>query len=190
MSNQKIIAKIKDGSMSRSERLQLYINAKSYFQRGILKDNPQEILELIETISIPPLQQEYVFMGYCPGASLENRRDDIWIRDGICEFDWIDNERQLRDFYQIMVGDTIILKKRETFGRTMKISAHGKITQRVESRKTNKPYFRVDWRVPYEFLIVPLLGCNATVNPRKLDAVEKAMPEDFWRWLEEGVTPN
>lgn len=68
MSNEKIIQKIKDGTISRADRLKLYKNAKSYFQRGILENNPEEILRLIETISVPPLQQQYVFMGYCPGA--------------------------------------------------------------------------------------------------------------------------
>ena len=187
MSNEKIIQKIKDGTISRADRLKLYKNAKSYFQRGVLENNPEEILILIETISVPPLQQQYVFMGYCPGALLENRQDDIWIADGFCEFNWVTNEKQLSDFYDIMVGDTIILKKRETFGKTMKISGHGKITERVESRKTNKLYFRVDWRVPEEFLIVPLMGCNATVNPRSIESVETDMPEDFWEWLKEGV---
>ena len=52
------------------------------FKKLFLENNPEEILRLIETISVPPLQQQYVFMGYCPGALLENRQDDIWIADG------------------------------------------------------------------------------------------------------------
>ena len=187
MTREITIEKIKNGTISRPDRLKVYKNAKSYFQRGILKDDPEEVMLLIETISVPPLQEQYVFMGYCPNASLENRQDDIWIADGICEFNWVSSEKQLNDFYEIMVGDTIILKKRETFGKTMKISAHGKIIKREESRINKKLYFRVDWRVPKEFLIVPLMGCNATVNPRSIEHVDAEMSEDFWEWLKEGV---
>ena len=54
-------------------------------------------------------------------------------------------------------------------------------------RITKKIYFRVDWRVPKEFLIVPLMGCNSTVNPRSIENVEREMHEDFWAWLKEGI---
>ena len=110
---------------------------QSHISKRCFKNNPEEILRLIETISVPPLQQQYVFMGYCPGALLENRQDDIWIADGFCEFNWVTNEKQLSDFYDIMVGDTIILKKRETFGKTMKISGHGKIRTSESGKQIN-----------------------------------------------------
>ena len=41
--------------------------------------------------------------------------------------------------------------------------------------------------MPEEFFTVPLMGCNATVNPRSIESVETDMPEDFWEWLKEGV---
>jgi hypothetical protein len=144
-------------------------------------------MDAIDTVSVPPLQAEYVFMGYCPGGSLDNRQDDVWIADGICEYDWVSDAIQMTRFYEVMVGDTIILKKRQTYGETMMISAHGKVLKREQSNKTGKRYFRVDWRVPRDFLIVPLMGCNSTVNTRSLKFVEDVMPKDFWGWLREGV---
>jgi hypothetical protein len=186
MASEKIIFGILNGSIPRSERLQIYENAKDQIRKGLNAEIAREVMHVIDTTAVPPLQAEYVFMGYCPDAKLENRQDDIWIKDGICEYNWVSDAKQLSKFDQIMVGDTIILKKREIFGETMKIHAHGKITKRETSDITKKIYFRVDWRVPKEFLIVPLMACNSTVNPRSIENVERAMHEDFWAWLKEG----
>lgn len=182
-----IIQKIINGTMSRVDRLKTYENAKKAYFLGKQPDRARAIMDVIETVSVPPLQAEYVFMGFCPGASLENRQDELWFADGICEFDWVSDPIQMRRFYDIQVGDTIIAKKRERFGETMMISAHGKVVKREESQRTGKLYFRVDWRIPENFLIVPLIGCNSTVNTRTIDFVERTMPKDFWIWLQDGV---
>ena len=187
METDRIIQKIINGTMSRVDRLKIYENAKSLRDAGRDVDRALRIIEAIDTISVPPLQAEYVFMGFCPGASLENRQDELWFADGICEFDWVSDPIQMKRFYEIQVGDTIIAKKRERFGETMMISAHGKVIKREESQRTGKRYFRVDWRVPRDFLIVPLIGCNSTVNTRTIEFVERTMPIDFWEWLKEGI---
>ena len=187
MSDDPIIQKIINGTMSRVDRLKIYENAKRSCDAGKDVDRAKRIMHVIDTVSVPPLQAEYVFMGFCPGASLENRQDELWYADGICEFDWVSDPIQMKRFYDIQVGDTIIAKKRERFGETMMISGHGKVTKREESNRTGKRYFRVDWRIPKDFLIVPLIGCNSTVNTRTLKFVEETMPTDFWNWLREGV---
>jgi hypothetical protein len=187
MSDDPIIQKIINGTMSRVQRLATYENAKRSLRLGKDIERAKQIMHVIDTVSVPPLQAEYVFMGFCPGASLENRQDELWYADGICEFDWVSDPIQMRRFYDIQVGDTIIAKKRERFGETMMISGHGKVIKREESNRTGKRYFRVDWRVPKEFLIVPLIGCNSTVNTRTLKFVEETMPVVFWDWLREGV---
>ena len=138
MVGEKIISGILNGSIPRSERLQIYENAKDEIRKGFNVEIAREIMHVIDTTAVPPLQAEYVFMGYCPDAKLENRQDDIWIKDGICEYNWVSDAKQLSKFDQIMVGDTIILKKREIFGETMKIHAHGKITKRETSEIKKK----------------------------------------------------
>jgi hypothetical protein len=187
MSDDPIIQKIINGTMSRVQRLTTYDNAKRSLVAGKDVERAERIMHAIDTVSVPPLQAEYVFMGFCPGASLENRQDELWYADGICEFDWVSDPIQMRRLYDIQVGDTIIAKKRERFGETMMISGHGKVIKREESNRTGKRYFRVNWRVPKDFLIVPLIGCNSTVNTRTLKFVEETMPLDFWDWLREGV---
>jgi hypothetical protein len=191
MSDDTVIQSIINGTMSRVQRLRIYENAKKSLAAGKNIERAERILHAIDTVSVPPLQAEYVFMGFCPGASLENRQDELWYADGICEFDWVSNPIQMRRFYDIQVGDTIITKKRERFGETMMISGHGEVIKRETSNRTGKRYFRVNWRVPKDFLIVPLIGCNSTVNTRTLKFVEETMPPDFWEWLREGVeVPN
>ena len=73
METDRIIQKIINGTMSRVDRLKIYENAKSLRDAGRDVDRALRIIEAIDTISVPPLQAEYVFMGFCPGASLENR---------------------------------------------------------------------------------------------------------------------
>ena len=183
MSEDRIIQRIVEGTVSRSDRLKIYENAKASLNAGKNVERAEAIIDAIQMVSVPPDQSEFVFMGYCPGASLENRQDEKWIADGICEFDWITDPIQTKRFYEIQVGETIIAKKREEFGETMMISAHGKVVKREESQITGKLYFRVDWTVPEEFLIVPLLGCNSTVNVRTREDLEDSMPLEFWEWL-------
>ena len=144
------------------------------------------LINLINETAVPELEAEYVFLGYCPGGDLERRLDDIWIADGICKFDFIESKHQHKLFNRIKKPDTIILKKRQEFGSTMRIHAFGKVNKVEESDMTALTYLRVDWIKPRDFLEVPLMGCNSTVNSRTLKQVEDAMPKDFWAWMAEG----
>ncbi|RUO76447.1 hypothetical protein [Pseudidiomarina taiwanensis] len=181
-----IIQKMVKGEFSRTDRKQVYDNATKRLKKNIDVERAKRIIYAYKSIEVPPLQQEYVFMGFCPGATLENRQDELWYADGICEFDWVSDPVQMKRFYDIQVGDIIVTKKREKFGETMMLSGHGKVRLLEESRRTGKRYLRVDWIVPDKFLIVPLIGCHSTVNTRSLKMVEEMMPEEFWEWLGEG----
>jgi hypothetical protein len=175
------LALIRSGTLSRSALLTMRDNAESL--RGSGDGRAQEIIDAINTQAVPVLEREYVFMGYCEGADIENRSDEEWVKNGVCKFRYVESEPQLKRFCDICAGDTIILKKREKFGETMLISYFGKVTHAADAKITNLPYLLVDWKKPAEELIVPLMGCNATVNVRSLDLVEKEMPKDFWEWL-------
>lgn len=181
-----IIQKMVKGEFSRTDRIKIYENAKRALKENRDIDRAKKIINAYKSTAVPPLQEEYVFMGFCPGATLENRQDELWYADGICMFDWVSDPLQMKRFYDIQVGDIIVTKKREKFGETMMLSGHGKVRLLEESNKTGKRYLRVDWIVPDEFLIVPLMGCHSTVNNRALEMVEDRMPEEFWEWLGKG----
>ncbi|NVJ99920.1 MAG: hypothetical protein HWE12_00120 [Oceanospirillaceae bacterium] len=76
----------------------------------------------------------------------------------------------------------MILKKHEEFGKTMRIYSHGKVKAAKTSR-IELPYLPVDLITPEEFLELPLMGCNTTVDVRSIKRVEDEMPEEFWEWL-------
>lgn len=181
-----VIQKMVSGKYSRTDRIKIYENAKIALKENRDIERAKKIINAYKSIEVPPLQAEYVFMGFCPGATLENRQDELWYADGICMFDWVSDPVQMKRFYDIQVGDIIVTKKREKFGETMMLSGHGKVRLLEESNKTGKRYLRVDWIVPDEFLIVPLMGCHSTVNNRALEMVEDRMPEEFWEWLGKG----
>ena len=178
------IHKIQNDELTRTEMFQIRENAKALLLKGEVR--AQEVIDAINLKAVPELEAYYVFMGFCPGADLENRLDDKWTEEGICEFNFIQSETQLKQFCEIHTGDTMILKKRETFGETQNLSYHGKVTGVSDSKVTGLRYLRVDWKKPSKFLIVPLMGCNATVNLRKLEVVERDLPKEFWGWLASG----
>ena len=176
-----IIAKIKAGGLSRLEMLRLRQNAEPKAKNGDLI--AEAIIEAIDTTAVPKLEAEYVFMGFCPGADFESRRDLEWFEKGICTFDYVQSEVQMRRFSKIMSGDTIILKKREAFGKTMRLFGHGIVTARRDRKIEGLRYLMVDWSKQRELLEVPLLGCNSTVDIRSLGVVESKLHSDFWKWL-------
>jgi hypothetical protein len=178
------MAQVSGGKMDRTQLLQMKTNAESR-----LGDNPriQELIDLIGRTAVPSLEAEYVFMGYCPGGDIENRRDIEWIKDGFIDFAYIESKAQLASFCAIHAGDKIILKKRHEFGETMKIHAYGEVTESAESKSTGLTYHRVDWKIKDVEIIVPLLGCNATVNKRNITQVDEGMTQEFWDWLKQAA---
>jgi len=122
-------------------------------------------------------------MGFCPGADFSRRLDTEWKEKGICRFDYLESEHQLEKFSTICKGDLVVLKKREKFGKTMKLYGHGRVSS-IAYDKNNVRYLVMDWS-PQEMIIeVPLMGCNSTVDVKSIEAVEDDMPEEFYKWLE------
>jgi len=178
--------KIAAGEISRSKILALHRNLVDRLElvQGDKLRLANDLIAVIRTTYVPPLQSEYLFMGYCPGADIRRRRDEIWIKDGFCNFAFVSSKHQVKNFFKVLPGDLVILKKREKFGKTMLIHAHGKVTS-LESNKDGMRYLKVDWRQPQSPLEVPLMGCNSTVNFRTLRQVEDAQTDEFWKWLAE-----
>lgn len=181
MSIQVILDGITDGKYTRDRLQKIRENALRKFKEGA--NEAREIVDAIDRIGPPKIEAQYAFLGFCPGADIERRQDEKMLKNGIYEFDFVSSETQLKRMGRIMAGDTIILKKREVFAETMRIYSHGPVTQVCESKFTGKPYFNVDWITPPEFLEVPLMGCNSTINIRELAHVEESMPKEFWDWL-------
>lgn len=187
----RVVERIRAGAYTRIELLQMRVNAENMLRGG--NSAAAEIIGCINKTALPPLQAEYVFMGFCPGADISRRQDQIWIEQGICRFDWPESKVQYRRFRDIMPGDTLILKKREKFGETMKLFAHGTVLSIGEDDGRESRLLRMDWQTPIEPIVVPLMGCNGTVDVRRLSQVEQAMPQEFWAWLGhrgEGLNPS
>ena len=178
------MARVSGGEMDRTQLLQMKTNAEAR-----LKDNPRidELLELISKTAVPSLEAEYVFMGYCPGADLSRRRDIEWIRDGFIDFHFIEDDIQHRRYNTIHPPDKIILKKREEIGVSMIIHAYGEVTESAISKSTGLTYHRVDWKIKDKPILVPLLGCNPTVNVRSITQVDEGMTQEFWDWLKQAA---
>ena len=77
----------------------------------------------------------------------------------------------------------MILKKREKFGKTMKLYGHGRV-RCVAYDKDERKYLLMNWSDQNEEIEVPLMGCNSTVDIRTIEAVEEEMPEEFHAWLQ------
>ena len=178
------MTQVRTGKLTRANLAKMKENALAR-----LSDNPRimELLELINQTAVPSLETEYVFMGYCPGADMDERRDIMWLKDGIIDFAFIESKAQLAKFSAIHKGDKIILKKREEIGVSMIIHAYGEVTDSPVSDATGLTYHRVDWRIKDEPILVPLMGCNATVNSKSIEQVEEAMPQEFWDWLKQAA---
>ena len=165
--------------MSRSDLVRLKTNAENKLSEG---DSEAEHV-LIAINNAKPTDAYMLFMGFCPDADINNRLDTEWKERGICRFDYLESEHQAERFNTICTGDLVILKKREQFGKTMKLYGHGRVTS-VAYDENDIRYLNVDWSSQEKVIEVPLMACNSTVDIKPIETVENEMPEEFYNWLE------
>ncbi|GAA5188927.1 hypothetical protein [Ferrimonas gelatinilytica] len=178
MKYEKIIDRISSGIMSRTDLVKLKANADRKLSEGDL-----EAKHVLNAINNATTTDEYVlFMGFCPDADFNNRLDIGWKENKICRFDYLDSERQLERFNSICKGDLVVLKKREKFGKTMKLYGHGRVSS-VSYDENNIRFLNMDWSSQDQIIEVPLMGCNSTVDIKSIESIEGEMPEDFYDWL-------
>lgn len=180
MKYQKQLDKIEKREYSRAELARLRANAQEKMKGGDLQ--AQVVIDAINRASPP--DDFVVFMGFCPGASLANRLDIEWRREGVCTFIFLDSPQQLERFNSISPGDLIILKKRQQFARTMQLFGHGRVTA-LERDPNGNRFLRMNWAAQDQIIEVPLMGCNSTVDIRSIEQVEADMPDAFYSWLNE-----
>ena len=173
----KIIHKIRNNEFSRSELALVRENASRMAQSG--DENARAVLDEIATCGVTGSDRRLAFIGFCPAGDIDNRLDGRWISEGICEFDYVESQHQQQRFSEIMTGDTLILKKREQFGETMRLYSSGTVREVVERGRLLK----VNWRTDCGEIVMPLMGCNSTVDIKSIEVVEKTVPDEFWRWL-------
>jgi hypothetical protein len=182
MSNryQKTLETIKTGKMSRAELTKLMANAQSKVGAG-----DRDALAVLEALnSAIPADEEYVFMGFCPGANFDNRLDIEWKKNGILTFVFWESEQQRDRFVAIAAGDLVILKKRHQYGKTMQLFGFGRVLRRRVA-DDGKSYLEMDWSKQERIIEVPLLACNSTIDVRSAEKVIASMPPDFFEWLNE-----
>lgn len=179
MKYKKQLEKLKKSEYSREAILKLKSNAERLVATGDFE--AQVVLDAIDIST--PSDQYILFMGFCPGGNFENRQDLEWKEKGICTFDYIESESQVNRFNDVYPGDLVVLKKREKFGKTMKLFGHGRVKS-VSYNDDGIKYLNMDWSSQNEVIEVPLMGCNSTVDIRDIITVNKEMPEDFFTWLE------
>jgi len=179
MKYQKIITKITNGSLSRGQLNRLRENAQRKLSEG-----DKEATSVIDALNNGQASDDYVlFMGFCPGADFNERLDIEWKEKGVCRFDYTESEVQLERFERIFPGDLVVLKKREVFGKTMKLYGHGRVTE-ICYDEDNIRYLKVDWSDQETIIEVPLMGANSTVDIKSMDDIEDNMPEEYFKWLE------
>ena len=178
MKYQKQIDNVYSGNMSRSDLVKLKTNAMTKFNDGDL--DAKLVLDVINNAK--PSDSYYLFMGFCPNADFENRLDTEWKEKGICRFDYLESEHQLERFNTIYAGDCVILKKREKFGKSMKLYGHGRVKSLAYDENDIR-YLIMDWSDQDEIIETPLLACNSTVDIKTIEQVEDAMPDEFYKWL-------
>ena len=178
MKYQKIIDNINSGTMSREDLVGLKFNAEKKLMDGDL--DAKTVLSAINMAT--PADSYILFMGFCPDADSDNRLDIEWKEKGICRFDYRESEFQAARFDTICAGDLVVLKKREVFGKTMKLFGHGRVTS-VAFDEKNIRYLVINWSDQSEIIEVPLMGCNTTVDVKSIDVVKDEMPDEFWQWL-------
>lgn len=180
MKYDKVIERVKNGHMSRADLVKLKRNADDKYASGDV--HALHVLEAINNAT--PADSYILFMGFCPSADFNERLDTAWKEGGICRFDYLESEHQLDRFNTICKGDLVVLKKREKFGKTMKLYGHGRVDS-VAYDENDIRYLKMNWSSQDEIVEVPLMGCNSTVDIRTIEAVEDEMPEEFYQWLED-----
>lgn len=179
--HEKIINNIRNGVFSRAELLRIRSNAEDILKKG--DDTVKLVIEEIDFAN--PVDKKIIFMGFCPDADIGNRLDIEWKRQGICTFIFLESEGQLARFNDIWGGDLIVLKKRQQFGKTMRLYGHGRVSG-VNYDNENNRYLEVKWSPQEEIIEVPLMGCNSTVDVKTIEQVEAEMPSEFYSWLNHG----
>ncbi|MEY3760813.1 MAG: hypothetical protein RIR39_2304 [Pseudomonadota bacterium] len=179
MKYEKIIEHVKSGKMSRADLIKLKRNADEKYGNG--DGEAKAVLDAINNSA--PTDSYILFMGFCPDADFDERLDIEWKEKGICRFDYLESKVQLKRFYTICKGDLVVLKKREVFGRTMKLYGHGRVSS-VAYDENNIRYLIMNWSDQENIIEVPLMGLNSTVDIKSIEAVEDEMPEEFYKWLE------
>lgn len=178
MRHQKILDKIASGAYSRADLVRIRHNAEDKIREG--DTDAQAVLDAVG--SATPADKRIVFMGFCPDADIANRMDIEWREQGICTFIFHDSAQQSARFNEIWCGDLIVLKKRQVFGKTMRLYGHGRVTGIAHDDEGHR-YLRMAWSMQDEIIEVPLMGANSTVDIRDMDQVEAEMPDEFFRWL-------
>jgi len=184
MSNQKLIDKLRSGTVSRASIANYEINAAR--ARSLGKPWPQDVLDALRQAK--PRDLYYAFIAFCPNADINNRVDGVWREQGICSIESWESPRskqQAADFMSIKVGDLVIMKKNQVYGATMHLSGHGRVTgiRNATDAKTVDHVLLMDWSPQMTEIEVPAMGCTATVNLRDVDRVHQEMPAEFYTWL-------
>jgi hypothetical protein len=178
MKYQSTIDKIRSKTYSRAQLVRMRANAEDKLQQG--DKDAKTVLDEIDRTE--PTDESIVFMGFCPAATMDNRLDIEWKKNGICTFIFLDSPHQLERFNNIWPGDLIVLKKRHVFGKTMQLYGHGRVTG-VQYDTRGDRYLLMNWSSQAEVIEVPLMACNSTVDVKTIEQVEAEMPESFYTWL-------
>jgi hypothetical protein len=178
MKYQKQLDKIDRREYSRAELARIRVNAEERLMGGDL--DAKLVIDAIDHAS--PVDDFVVFMGFCPDASLANRLDIEWRRNGTCTFIFLDSLQQVARFNSIRPGDLVILKKRQDFGRTMQLFGHGRVTG-IDHDASGNRFLLMTWAEQDAVIEVPLLGRNSTVDIRSIAQVDAEMPDYLYTWL-------
>jgi hypothetical protein len=184
VSNQKLIDKLRSGTVSRAAIAAYETNAAR--ARSLGRPWPQDVLDALRQAK--PRDLYHVFMGFCPNANINERLDNEWREQSICTMNLWDGpsgERQAADFMNIKVDDLVILKKNQELGITMRLYGHGRVTGiRQSTDPTLADHILImDWSQQAAVIEVPAMACTATVNLRDVDCVDREMPPEFHQWL-------
>lgn len=178
--SKKTIERIQSGELDRGQLQQIRDNCKR-----LASKKPKETAEIMALIDqTMPSDKAIAFMGFCPGADFSRRQDIEWKEKQICEFHYYEDKTQTEDFMNICVGDLIVLKKIEKFGKTMMLFGKGRVTG-MKYDDDDRRYLTMNWSNSEEQIEVPLMGCYKTVCIRDMKVVADHQSDDFFEWLEQ-----
>jgi len=175
-----IIDKIEANIYTRDDLARIRKNALLKVLNG--DQDAQVVVDAIDRAV--PTDTRIIFMGFCLGGDVGDRLDNEWKERRVCTFHHHASKHQAERFNEIWVGELIVLKKRQQIGRTMRLHGHGRaigVKYDVDGRR----YLEMDWSSQSRIIEVPLMGVNATVEPKSIGAVEREMPPEFFHWLNE-----
>ena len=122
-----------------------------------------------------PNVRRIVFVDFCPGGVVVNRRDIAWLQQGICTFDYFSSEEQWETFQSIVVGDLIVMKRDLATSRTTRLYAHGRVVA-WDLDENRDRVLLVNWSHEQVQIEVPLISCNNMVKIQGIGEVQAAMP--------------